>query len=189
MRLDSCVLPKEACCIRALDPMDFVLSLFAHHETIPKEIKEDWARALNQVANDLADAVKSEEDPYRTKSAGIAARWYLDHPSSFYETSMGEKSANSSEFGCGWPLFFKGASTRPSATGYATATMSFKKTECPSSTRKSAESSKASDLSCIILGYVRLSAVLCASTCRREILRPRGQRRLRGLHATGGAIS
>ena len=35
----------------------------------------------------------------------------------------------------------------------------------------------------------RLPVVLRASTCGREILRPRGQRRLRSLHAAGGALS
>ena len=53
-RLDSGALSKEAWCIRAFDLMDFVLSPFAHYETISKEAMENWARVFNQVAADLA---------------------------------------------------------------------------------------------------------------------------------------
>ena len=39
--------------------MDFVLSPFAHYETIAKEAMEDWSRVFNQAATYLADAAGS----------------------------------------------------------------------------------------------------------------------------------
>ena len=64
-RLDSGALPKEACCIRAFDLMDFVLSSLAHYEITPKEEIENWARVFNQVTTDLAYAQK----PTRAQTA------------------------------------------------------------------------------------------------------------------------
>ena len=101
VRLDSGALPKEACCIRVFDLTDLVLSSFAHHETTPKEAMEDRARAFNQVATDLADAVEADEGPGRTKNTGIAARWYLGLPLLIFRDIDGRKSAKSFRSGCG----------------------------------------------------------------------------------------
>ena len=75
VRLDSDALPKEVCCIRASNLMDFVLSPFAHYETTPKEAMENCARVFNQAATDLANAIIGDEGLNRTKKIGIAARW------------------------------------------------------------------------------------------------------------------
>ena len=75
--------------------MDFVLSSFAHHETAPKEAMEDWARAFNQVATDLAGAGDADEGPDRTKNTGIAARWYLGLPQLIFRDTEGRKERKS----------------------------------------------------------------------------------------------
>ena len=90
LRLDSGALPKEVC-IRAFNLMDFALSRFEHYEAISKEAIKDWARALNQVATDLADAAEAHEDPGRTKNIGRAARWHLGLPQLIFRDIDGRK--------------------------------------------------------------------------------------------------
>ena len=98
VRLDSGALPKEPFFIRAFDLMDFVLSPFANSETTSKEAMEEWARSFHQVAT---DAVEADEDPDRPKKSGSRPGGASAYLSSISETSMGEKSANSSGSGCG----------------------------------------------------------------------------------------
>ena len=156
VRQDSGALPKTACCIRAFGIMDFVLLPFAHYETISKEAMEDWARVLNQAATDLADAVEADGDPGRTKNTEIAARWCLGQPQQFFRDTDGRKERKLAQIRMRLTALIRGTSTRSSATEYATATWPFEKSESPSTTRKSAEPSKASNLP---------SRASCAADC------------------------